>query len=120
MLRTRNGYAGGKNENPHYLSNLVQSDHIETVDVEFDPKVISYQELLDIFWKTHDPCLKSKTRYMSAIFCHDDEQTEIALKSWDEVSTKQKKFPLTTAVLPARKFHVAEEYVPISFLFNIF
>ena len=110
VIKTRNGYAGGNRCNPNYLSNIIWEDHVETVDIEYDPEETTFEELLDIFWKNHDPCLKNKNRYMSAIFCHDDEQTEIALKSWDEIA-KKKTRTVVTAILSAKQewsFHIAE------------
>jgi len=84
-------------------------DHTETVDVDYDPSQTNYAELLKIFWNNHDPCTRNKRQYMSAIFYHDDEQKELALKTKDEM-TKQKNRPITTEIAPAKEFTDAEDY----------
>jgi len=84
-------------------------DHTETVDVDYDPSQTNYAELLKIFWNNHDPCTRNKRQYMSAIFYHDDEQKELALKTKDEM-TKQKNRPITTEIAPAKEFYDAEDY----------
>ena len=105
IIRTRVGYAGGSKVNPTYYA---LGDHTETVDVDYDPAITNYEELLKIFWNNHDPCTKNKRQYMSAIFYHDDEQKEAALRTKDEV-TKSRNKPVATEILPAKEFYVAEE-----------
>jgi len=83
-------------------------DHTETVDVDYDPNQTSYAELLSIFWNNHDSCTKNKRQYMSAIFFHDDEQKELALKTKDEMQ-KHKNRPIQTEIAPATEFTDAEE-----------
>merc|ERR1712026_93144 len=78
IIRTRVGYAGGSKVNPSYYS---LGDHTETVDLDYDPNVTDYAELLNIFWNNHDPCTKQKRQYMSAIFYHDEEQKRLLRKS---------------------------------------
>ena len=103
--------------NPTYYN---MGDHTETVDIDYDPSVTSYAELLKIFWNNHDPCTKQTRQYMSAIFYHDDEQKELAFKTKDEIVKNQNK-KITTEIAPAKEFTEAEEYVFFIFiLFFIF
>jgi len=83
-------------------------DHTETVDIDYDPNVTSYADLLNIFWNNHDPCVKQKRQYMSAIFYHDEEQKELALKTKEEQQSRRNK--ITTEIAPAKEFYVAEDY----------
>ena len=79
MVRTRVGYAGGTKKNPTYHD---LGDHSETVQMDYDPTVISYTKLLDVFWDSHDPSLPSDSKqYMSIIFYHNDKQKELAIES---------------------------------------
>ena len=105
IIRTRVGYAGGSKVNPSYYS---LGDHTETVDVDYDPNVTSYSDLLNIFWNNHDPCTKQKRQYMSAIFYHDEEQKKLAEQTKEEMSGKKSK-SIATQILPAKEFYVAEE-----------
>ncbi len=101
------GYAGGRMENPDY-SNL--GDHTETVQVDFDPQRISYSQLLDIFWSSHDPTDRTWMRqYMNAIFYHNERQRELAIAS---LAAEQKKLDgnVRSQVLPVRTFYLAEDY----------
>ena len=107
IIRTRVGYAGGSKVNPSYYS---LGDHTETVDLDYDPNVTDYAELLNIFWNNHDPCTKQKRQYMSAIFYHDEEQKRLAEKTMEEMASKQSK-SIATQILPATEFYVAEEWV---------
>jgi len=106
VIRTRVGYAGGTKVKPTYYS---MGDHTETVDIDYDPNQTSYAELLNIFWNNHDPCTKNKRQYMSAIFYHDEEQKELALKTFDEAK-KQRNRPIATEIAPATEFTDAENY----------
>ena len=112
------GYAGGHYDNPTYED--VCSDktgHAETLQVEYDPGKISYDELLKVFWENHNPTTPNRqgpdvgTQYRSAIFFHDAEQEAIANKSKEELS-KSGKFsqPIVTEIIPAKEFFKAEEY----------
>lgn len=101
------GYAGGRKENPDY-SNL--GDHTETVQVDFDPRRISYSQLLDVFWSSHDPTERNWSRqYMNAIFYHNDRQRESALASLAVVEKKIDS-KVRSGVLPLRTFYLAEDY----------
>ncbi len=112
------GYTGGSLENPTYEE--VCSDrtgHAEVVKVEFDPGIISYEELLDLFWKSHDPTTLNRqgpdigTQYRSVIFYQTEEQKTAAQKSKEKLQ-KSGKFDreIVTAVEPAQTFYKAEEY----------
>jgi len=107
VFRTRVGYAGGAKENPtyHHLG-----DHTETVEMDFDPRIISYEDLLNVFWKNHDPHGRPWSRqYMSAIFYHNEEQKKLAMESLErERSTKGAV--VYTEILPASGFYSAEDY----------
>ena len=105
MVRTRVGYAGGTMENPTY-QNL--GDHTEAIQIDFDPKKISFAQLLDIFWNAHDPCAKSwSTQYMSAVFVANDGQRRVAEETRDALG---KGRAIRTPILEATKFTNAEDY----------
>ena len=118
VIDTKVGYSGGKTENPTYEA--VCSDntgHAEVVRVEFDPSKITFQELLNVFWSSHNPTTLNRqgpdegTQYRSAIFYFDDEQRVTAEKSKADLE-KSKKFknPVVTFIEPAQTFYLAEEY----------
>ena len=107
MVRTRVGYSGGSTQSPTYHS---IGDHSEAVQIDYDPSRISYRELLDIFWKSHDPGAKSWSRqYRVAIFYHGEEQRRLALESRDREAAKRKE-TIHTEVLPFTGFTLAEDY----------
>jgi peptide-methionine (S)-S-oxide reductase len=101
------GYTGGTSAHPtyHHLGN-----HTETVEMDFDPTVISYEKLLDIFWHSHHPGQASFCpQYKAAIFYHNDHQKALALKSRDQVAARL-QCPIYAEILPAGKFYLAEAY----------
>jgi len=106
VIRTRVGYAGGTSVKPTYY-NL--SDHTETVDVDYDPRVTDYTDLLAIFWSKHDPTVKCSRQYMSAIFYHDEEQKSLAESTMLQAGKERSK-KITTQILPAKEFYEAEGY----------
>ena len=107
VIRTRVGYAGGRQANPDYQH---MGDHTETVQVDYDPQRITYPELLDIFWRRHTPTSGSRSRqYMNAIFYHDDRQRQLAMDSKATIETKLGR-GVTTEVAPLRTFTMAEDY----------
>ena len=107
VVRTRVGYSGGTTENPEYY-NL--GDHTETIQIDYDPALVSYSDLLRVFWKGHDPTRKAWSRqYMPAIFYHDEEQKRIATESRDR-EQKSLRSPILTQILPATEFFLAEDY----------
>lgn len=110
------GYTGGQTENPTYKDICTgRTGHAEVVRVTFDPAVLSYAELLDWFWRLHDPTTLNRqgndrgTQYRSAIFYHSDEQRKIAETSKRDV---QPSFddPIVTEVTEAAVFYPAEQY----------
>jgi peptide-methionine (S)-S-oxide reductase len=112
------GYMGGRKENPTYQD--VCSDrtgHAEVVQVTYDPQKVSYHELLDLFWRMHDPTTLNRqgpdvgTQYRSAIFFHSPEQQKEALASKAALEATGKfKRPIVTTIEPAQPFYRAEEY----------
>jgi peptide-methionine (S)-S-oxide reductase len=107
VVRTRVGYTGGTTDNPTYMN---VGDHIETVEIEYDPSRISYQELLDVFWASDTPTIKPYSRqYVPAIFYHNEEQKRLALASRDRAAAKAES-PIYAEVLPATRFYQAEDY----------
>jgi peptide-methionine (S)-S-oxide reductase len=118
VLETAVGYSNGKTENPTYKDVCTDSTgHAEVVQVTFDPEKISYQQLLDIFWKLHDPTQVNRQgpdfgkQYRTAIFTHSPEQEAIAKKSKQDLDAS-KKFskPIATEIAPAGTFWRAEDY----------
>jgi len=107
VVKSRVGYTGGSTRNPTYRS---IGDHTETVALDFDPDKISYKELLDHFWSSHNPHSQSHNRqYMPAIFYHGTKQKLLAEETKDELQ-KQYSQPITTQILPAETFYNAEDY----------
>jgi peptide-methionine (S)-S-oxide reductase len=107
VLRTRVGYTGGTKENPtyHHLG-----DHTETVEMDFDRRIISYEDLLKVFWQNHDPHSRPWSRqYMSAIFYHNEEQKKLAMASLER-ERSMKASGVFTEILPASRFYSAEDY----------
>ena len=112
------GYTGGKSENPSYQDVCSgTSGHAEVVQIGFDPEVISFGALLEIFWRTHDPTTLNQqgadrgTQYRSVIYYHDGNQKEIAEKSLAE--TDQSDLwpdPIVTEISPMGEFYEAENY----------
>jgi len=112
------GYAGGKTENPTYED--VCSDetgHAEVVEVIFEPSEVSYAELLDVFWRNHDPTTRNRqgpdvgSQYRSVVFYHSPEQKAVAEAKLAELE-KSGRFrrPIVTQIEPAPPFYRAEEY----------
>ena len=89
---------------------MTNSDHTETVDLDYDPEVTDYDQLLKMFWNNHNPTIKCSRQYMSAIFYHDQEQKDKAEATLAEAQTKVRG-AITTKILPAEKFWEAEEWV---------
>ena len=120
VTSTAVGYTGGNTDNPTYDDVCSDSTgHAEAVEVDFDPELVSYQELLKIFFENHNPTTINRqgpdigTQYRSGIFFHDEEQERIALDNIQKLNPLVKeKFgsEIVTRVLPASKFFRAEEY----------
>jgi peptide-methionine (S)-S-oxide reductase len=107
VIRTYVGYAGGTKKNPSYYS---LGDHTETIRVYYDPKKVSYEQLLDIFWAEHDPTARPWSKqYKSAIFYHSEEQKRLALATAGAIEEKTKR-KVYTEIVPALDFYPAEDY----------
>ena len=112
------GYTGGTTENPDYRSICTgTTGHAEVVQIEFDTDVISFKDLLDVFWHTHDPTTLNRqgndtgTQYRSAIFYHSDSQRNIAEESKAETDKSNLwNDPIVTEITPIDVFYPAEDY----------
>lgn len=116
VLDTAVGYCGGSTKDPTYPAVCSgATGHAETVELSYDPSVISYRQLLKEFWAMHDPTQGNRqgwnfgNQYRSAIFCADDEQLAEAIASRDELQ-EQLKRNITTEIKLLEKFWRAEEY----------
>jgi peptide-methionine (S)-S-oxide reductase len=110
------GYSGGHTENPTYKQVCAgDTGHAEVIQVEFDPKVISYEKILGAFWEAHDPTTLNRqgedagTQYRSVIFYHSEAQKAAAEKS-KAAAQKQFAHPIVTEISPLTKFYAAEGY----------
>jgi peptide-methionine (S)-S-oxide reductase len=105
-------------ENPSYEQVCTgKTGHAESTQIEFDPKLITFEKILDVFWHTHDPTTLNRqgndvgTQYRSAIFYHNQKQKEIAEKSKRDLEKEGVyKDPIVTELTPFRNFYVAEDY----------
>jgi len=104
VVRTCVGYSGGKELNPSYHNLL---DHSESVQIHFNPKIISYKDLLGIFFNSHDVSTMHSRQYRSAIFYHSTEQETLALYYKQNL---EKKGRVRTAIETFTKFYPAEDY----------
>lgn len=118
VLDTEVGYAGGDSPDPSYEEVCTgTTGHAEVVQVEFDDSLISYTELLDIFWKNHDPTTRNRqgpdvgSQYRSVIFFHDANQESQAQRLMVELdNAKVYRSPIVTELLPYTNYFRAEEY----------
>ena len=116
MIDVRSGYTGGTTENPTYEDICTgKTGHAEVIQIDFDPSLISYENLLDIFWKSHDPTTLNRqgadtgTQYRSAIFYHTEKQKETADNSKENVEKSDLYFDsIVTEITLLTKFYVAE------------
>ncbi|CAG2111178.1 unnamed protein product [Medioppia subpectinata] len=106
VIGTSVGYTGGSTPDPTY-KNL--KDHIEVVKVVFDPKLVTYEELLSVFWSSHDPTFVTKRQYMSAIFYNNSQQRLLIQESL-EAQQRQLSEPIVTQILPFNVYYLAEDY----------
>ena len=113
---TQVGYAGGKIENPTYKQVCTDTTgHAEAVEVTFDPQVVSYPDLLEVFWDNHNPTTLNRqgpdwgTQYRSAIFFHSSGQEAAARASRDAAQARFPR-PIVTEIEPAPPFWPAEDY----------
>jgi peptide-methionine (S)-S-oxide reductase len=120
VYSTAVGYAGGETRNPTYEEVCTGfTNHTEAVLVVFDPKTVTYEELLKVFWESHDPTQGMRqgndagTQYRSAIYTYGDAQASAAARSKEiyEKALKAKGYPpITTEIRPAPQFYYAEDY----------
>ena len=118
VLSTQVGYMGGHLNNPTYEDVCTaKTGHVEVVHITFDPMIISYEQLLDIFWNIHDPTQLNRqgpdrgTQYKSVIFYHNQQQKKLAEKSKKRQQTSGNyKKEIVTEIISAQKFYLAEEY----------
>lgn len=116
--KVESGYSGGFVDRPSYADVCTgETGHAEVVQITFNPEVISYRELLEVFWKTHDPTTLNRqgadvgTQYRSVIFWHSDEQQKLA-EDFREELNRQNIFgkPVVTEITAFEQFFRAEEY----------
>lgn len=107
MIRTRVGYAGGSKENPTYYS---LGDHSETIQIDYDPTQISYGQLLEVFWNSHNPTYEPWSRqYMSIIFYHSEDQRRLAIETKESEEARLGRH-VFTEIVPFSEFYLAEDY----------
>jgi len=105
VVRTRVGYAGGTTDNPTYYR---IGDHSETIQIDYNPDLVTYSELLDVFWGSHTPSTRSFSRqYRSIIFFHNEQQQRLALDTKEREEVDKTVF---TEIVPFSKFFLAEDY----------
>jgi peptide-methionine (S)-S-oxide reductase len=116
VTRTTAGYTGGTLDQPSYEDVCTdRTGHAEAVLVEFDPDRVSYDELLQVFWKSHDPTQLNRqgpdvgSQYRSAIFVHDEAQERAARESKEEAQGRLDR-PVVTEIVPGAEFWPAEDY----------
>jgi peptide-methionine (S)-S-oxide reductase len=118
VVATRVGYTGGNLEQPSYQQVCSDSTgHAEAVEVTFDPDMISYEQLLTVFWQAHDPTQLNRqgpdvgSQYRSAIFYHSEQQRLLAEQFRDTLDASGRyRRSLVTEIVPASTFWEAEEY----------
>lgn len=118
VVKVESGYSGGSVKNPTYKEVCTGSTgHAEVCNITFDTTQITFDELLEVFWKVHDPTTLNRqgedvgTQYRSAIFYHSEQQKEIAEK-YKEALNKEGAYdqPVVTEITPFTNFYVAEDY----------
>jgi peptide-methionine (S)-S-oxide reductase len=116
VIATLVGYTGGVTHEPTYKEVCSgRTGHAEAVEVEFDPSVVSYDDLLDVFWNIHDPTTPNRqgwdvgTQYRSAVFVHDEAQRESAEASRDREQERRRR-AIVTEITDASTFWPAEDY----------
>lgn len=118
VTKVVSGYAGGKVKNPSYKEVCTGlTGHAEVIQITYDPAVISYPELLEVFWQTHDPTTLNRqgadvgTQYRSVVFYHTDEQKQLA-ESYKKKLDDSGAFdnPIVTEISPLTEYYPAEDY----------
>ncbi len=115
---TKVGYTGGNLTNPTYEEVCTdKTGHAEAVEIEYDPNEITYQELLDVFWNSHDPTSLNRQgpdigiQYRSSIFFHNESQKQDAEKTKEKLDSSGKfSKNIVTEIVPSPEFYKAEEY----------
>ena len=116
VLRTRVGYTGGDNNNPTYRNH---PGHAEAIEIEFDPALVSYRDLLEFFFQIHDPTTPNRqgndigTQYRSAVYTTTDEQLDQAMRSQDVYQAQLTPLgfgDITTEIAPLGEYYYAEDY----------
>lgn len=118
VAKVESGYSGGTVPNPTYDAVCTgKTGHAEATQIFFDPKIISFKELLEVFWKTHDPTTMNRqgadvgTQYRSVIFYHNDEQKKLAEEYKQKLEAEKIwKDPIVTEISPFKNFYKAEDY----------
>jgi peptide-methionine (S)-S-oxide reductase len=118
VIKVESGYSGGKMANPTYEQvSSGTTGHAEVTQITFDPTKVSYDELLEVYWKTHDPTTRNRqgndvgTQYRSVIFYHNEKQKELAEKYRKELDASGSwKDPIVTEITPFTAFYKAENY----------
>lgn len=118
VIRTTVGYAGGETANPTYEKICTgTTGHAEVVEIEFDPDQVSYETLLDYFFRLHDPTTKNRqgndigSQYRSVIFYQNDRQRDLAIQKKEEIEQSGKwPLPLVTEITANQPYYTAEEY----------
>ncbi|PKL81820.1 MAG: peptide-methionine (S)-S-oxide reductase [Ignavibacteriae bacterium HGW-Ignavibacteriae-3] len=118
VIKIESGYSGGSVPNPTYEAVTTgRTGHAECTQITYDPKIISFTDLLEVFWKTHDPTTLNRqgndvgTQYRSAIFYHNDTQKTLAEKYKRALdSSKIWSDPIVTEIVPFKIFYIAEDY----------
>jgi peptide-methionine (S)-S-oxide reductase len=116
VIEVISGYAGGETNNPTYKEICTgKTGHAEVIRIKFDPRIISFSEILQIFGNAHDPTTLNRqgadvgTQYRSTVMFFNEEQKEIA-HLWKEKLSKSLVDPVVTEIVPAPRFYPAEEY----------
>ncbi len=113
VSNVRPGFMGGRNANPTYQQVLTgRTGHVEVIQLEYDPSVVSFETLLQVFWRTHDPTTRNRqgpdigSQYRSVVFFHSDEQREVA-NDYKRLLNRQKAFrsPIVTKIEKAKEFY---------------
>lgn len=118
VLNTSVGYTGGSTKNPTYKDVCSNSTgHAEVVQIDFDPRIIAYEELLNTFWSIHNPTTINRqgpdigSQYRSVIYYINEEQKDNALSKLEELDNSKKfKDPIVTEIEPANEYYIAEDY----------
>ena len=118
VVKTEVGYAGGNTDSPTYKEVCMdKTGHAEVVKVTFDPSIVSYEALLEIFWNIHNPTTLNRqgwdigTQYRSVVFYNSDEQRLAAERLKQELDKSGKyRHPIVTEITPFKNYYKAEEY----------